>query len=123
MLFATHETHTYKSNNRIKGLSTGARVLHTERCASHDGKNRYDLPDTLPLDWAAFAEAVAAHRPADPALLKARIEELLVYAEDPIKVRVHAALARVGDDAAELARIHNKLSATVTISPNTETST
>lgn len=121
VLFATHETHTYKSNGRVKGLSSGARVLHTERCASHDAKNRFDMPETLPLDWEAFAEAVAAHRPADPAVLKARIEELLVHADESTKVRVRAALARVGNDAAELARIHNKLSATVTIPTTTET--
>jgi len=67
VLFANYETLTREANGRSKGVSTGARVLHTQRRAAYDSKNRYDLPETLPLDWHAFIEAVAAHRPADPA--------------------------------------------------------
>lgn len=121
VLFATHEVLTYESNGRVKGISNGARVLHTERCAAWDAKNRYDLPDKLALDWDAFAEAIVAHRPADPAALKLRIAELLEHIDASKKARVEADLKQAGDDAAALARIANKLSATVTISnPVTE---
>lgn len=112
-LFATHETYTHESNGRVKGISTGARIVHTERTAAWDAKNRYDLPEKLPLDWEAFAEAVAAHRPADPETLKARIAELLERADDNIKPKVQLAMQNANNDAAELARIANKLAARV----------
>jgi hypothetical protein len=121
VLFATHETYTHESNGRSKGISTGARVLHTQRTAAWDAKNRHDLPEALPLDWSAFAEAVAAHRPADPAALKAQIADLLKQADADVNTRVTQALARVGDNAAELARIANKLAAMVGIQEGTAT--
>jgi hypothetical protein len=118
VLFANYETLTHETNGRTKGISTGARVLHTQRRAAFDAKNRYDLPETLPLDWEAFAEAVAAHRPADPARLKARIALLIEQADVETRDKVTAALAKVGDDAAQLARIADKLAATVNIKEN-----
>jgi len=115
VLFATHETLTYEANGRVKGISSGARVLYTERCAAWDAKNRYDLPNVLPLDWTAFAEAVEAHQPATPEVLRAHIEALLGHADERLVDRVRASVVTAGDNAAELARIHNKLSATVTV--------
>lgn len=120
VLFATHETYTHERNGRTKGISTGARVLYTQRRASWDAKNRSDLPEVLPLDWQAFADAVAAHRPADPAQLKARIAALLEHADETIKTRVTQALERCGDNAAELARIENKLAAMTSIKENAQ---
>jgi len=113
VLFGNYETFTHEANGRTKGISTGARVIHTQRRAAFDAKNRYDLPETLPLDWDAFAEAVAAHRPGDPAIIKQRIDLMLATADDALKAKVAAALKTAGDDAAELARIANKLSASV----------
>jgi len=114
VVFAMHETLTYETDGRVRGISSGARVVYTERCAAWDAKNRYDLPDRLPLDWVSFAEAVAAHRPGDPNELRARITELLKGADEKLTARVHGALAAAGSDAAELARIANKLSAVTT---------
>ena len=123
VLFANYETLTHEDNGRTKGIATGARVIHTQRRAAWDAKNRYDLPETLPLDWHAFYDAVLAHRPADPAKLKATIAELLERADDETRVRVVAALAKVGDDSAQLARIADKLTFTVSQSnPAQETS-
>jgi hypothetical protein len=118
VLFANYETLTHENNGRHKGISTGARVLHSQRRAAFDAKNRYDLPETLPLDWEAFAEAVAAHRPADPSQLKTRIATLLEQADAETQGKVAAALAQVGDNAAQLARIADKLAATVNIKEN-----
>lgn len=114
VLFANHQTFTHESNGRVKGISDGARVIHTQRTAAWDAKNRYDLPPELPLDWEAFAEAAAAHRPADPATLKQRIEALLARSDNAVLVKkVKQATQQAGDDAAELARIADKLEATV----------
>lgn len=113
VLFAQFETFTRETNGRVKGVSDGARVVYTERTAAWDAKNRYDLPPKLPLDWATFADSVAEHRPADPARLKARIEGFLEMVDDATHERVRKALEIVGDDAAQLARIANKLAAQV----------
>lgn len=114
VLFANYETFTHEVKGRVKGVSTGARIMHTQRRAAFDAKNRYDLPETLPLDWDAFAEAVAAHKPEDAAVLKVRIQSMLSGITDQaVRSKVEAALASAGDDAAELSRVANKLSATV----------
>lgn len=117
VLFARDEIFAHKDEKtkRVRGVHSGARVIRTRRTAAFDAKNRYDLPDTIPLDWQAFADAVAAHKPADPAKLKERIGKLLEQAPDELKARVQAALDKVGDDAAKLARIADKLTADIGI--------
>lgn len=121
VLFAQHETYTHERDGRVKGISTGARVVFTTRSAAYDAKNRHDLPEKLPLDWESFAEAIAAHRPASPEELTARINALLEQADEQITNRVKVAVARAGNDAAQLARIANHLAATVSIQEGTGT--
>ena len=41
-----------------RGVAVGGHVLHLKRTPAYDAKNRYSLPDTLPLDWGAFADAL-----------------------------------------------------------------
>lgn len=117
VLFAAHDVTTYADDNtkRAKGIGTGARVLRTEHAAAFDAKNRYDLPPALALDWSAFSEAVAAHRPDDPARLRTRIERLLgqITDNDGLVSRVRNAVISAADNAGELARIENKLAARI----------
>jgi AAA domain len=114
VLFATHETLTHETNGRTKGIASGARIIYTEYKAAYVAKNRYDLPPRLPLDWDAFMQAVQAHAPADPGVLATRIGELLAGVTDAdLAGRVRAAVAGAGEDAAKLARILNRLTATV----------
>lgn len=122
VLFGSYETFTHTdSNKRTRGIASGARILHTQRTAAFDAKNRYDLPDTIPLDWQEFADYVAAHRPADPKKLRERIDGMLAAVTDEtLKARVTAALAKVGEDAAQLARIADRLSADVMIKEKSE---
>lgn len=116
VLFARYETFTLKDERkRVRGVSSGARVIHTQRTAAWDAKNRYDLPDTLPLDFAAFAEAVAARRPVDPAISRARIEVLLEQADEALRVIVRDTVSKAGDDAAQLARIADRLAAKINL--------
>lgn len=78
-LFAIHEEFAKVEAGKVtkKGVSTGRRVIHTERTAAWDAKNRYALPTELPLNYADYAAARAAARPADPAELKAEAEQLI----------------------------------------------
>jgi hypothetical protein len=119
VLFAREMTyaHENKKTKRVRGVSTGERVMHTSRTAVYDAKNRYDLPDTIPLDWEVFALAAARKEPASPASLRAEIERLLPTASAETQEKVTAALAleKVAGNAAQLARILNKLSAELSL--------
>ncbi len=116
VLFATYETFTKKGkgDSKVKGVSNGARIVHTQRMAAWDAGNRYDLPEALPLDWEAFADGMKARAPEAPADLKERIGNMLSEVKDKaLHAKVTASVAKAGDDASELARIANKLAATV----------
>lgn len=43
-----------------RGIGSGRRVLGVEERPSYIAKNRYQLPATLPLEWAAVQQAIAA---------------------------------------------------------------
>jgi len=63
--FATYRVATTRSDagfNRkvVRALGSGERLLHLAERPAYLAKNRYALPDTLPLDWAAFATAMPA---------------------------------------------------------------
>ena len=63
VLFANYRTTIIKAevgfNKKIaRALGSGERVLHTAERPAFLAKNRYGLPDTLPLDWAAFVAAM-----------------------------------------------------------------
>jgi hypothetical protein len=115
VLFANYETLTHQKDARaqVKGVSTGARVMHTERRAAFDAKNRYGLPDTMPLSWAAFAEAVATSRADRSVAIRESIESALSGQPDALIARVRLAVTKAGDDSAALANILNHLTVTV----------
>lgn len=61
IFFAKHKINIRREDKgfgqqRTKGISTGERVLMTVETPHAVAKNRYNLPDELPLDWAAFIE-------------------------------------------------------------------
>lgn len=45
-------------NKRTIAKSYGERIMFTEHRASHDAKNRFNLPERMPLDWGEFYSAV-----------------------------------------------------------------
>jgi hypothetical protein len=114
VLFAAYETYVAEINGRSKGVSTGARVLHSQRSAAWDAKNRHDLPPTLPLDWQSYAAALDAHQVATPQQLRAQIEAACLGAPPELVTRVAGAMVRA-ENAQQLARILNKLQAEVSI--------
>jgi hypothetical protein len=63
VLFANYRISTVKSdvgfNKKVtRALGSGERVLYTAERPAFLAKNRYSLPDSLPLSWPAFAEAM-----------------------------------------------------------------
>lgn len=90
-LFAIHEEFAKEVKGKVtrKGVSTGRRVIHTERTAAWDAKNRYALPPELPLNYGDYAAARAAGVPADVGELlqegESLIAELALDAETTTK--------------------------------------
>lgn len=114
VLFATYEQFTSKDQKtkRVRGMSTGARIVHTQRHAAYDAKSRYALPETLPLDYGEYAAAVAAGKPASVETLRARIAEKLPQLADAEKRAVIEKYAAANkDDATILAATDNRLTA------------
>lgn len=63
VLFANYRVSVVKSevgfNKKVaRALGSGERVMHTAERPAFLAKNRYGLPDTLPLSWQAFVEAM-----------------------------------------------------------------
>lgn len=73
VLFANFETVAAKDpkTKRVRGVTTGARWIYTTRCGAYDAKNRYSLPERLPLSWKDFEAAIGA--PVDVPALTADI--------------------------------------------------
>lgn len=63
VLFANYQVYTSTQgegfDKRTRGVGSGARVIHTTEKPSHLAKNRCKLPETLPLLWQEFANAVS----------------------------------------------------------------
>jgi hypothetical protein len=117
VLFAQEETFTTKLDGekaKGKGVSTGVRVLRTRYNPAYDAKNRHSLPDPLPLDAGAFADAMKAHRVASPEELRASIASKLEELGDPaVTEKVKAALETAGDKTADLEVINGRLEANI----------
>jgi len=108
VLFARHELFTVEKKGRLQGVSSGARIVHTQWTAAYDAKNRFDLPDTLPLDWDEFAGAARRHSPASCETLRREIVALLPLLPDREKAE-RALQDWAGDDPARLARLLDKI--------------
>jgi hypothetical protein len=63
LMFANYRTVVKKSdvgfNKEVaRGISTGERLLYTSERPAFMAKNRYSLPDSIPLSWDAFVNAI-----------------------------------------------------------------
>ncbi len=121
VLFAAFEQYAHEDKNkRVRGVSSGARMIYTQRNAVYDAGNRYNLPPELPLDWNEFANAIEANRPAEPAVIRARIAEMLASADPDFKSKVETAVSKDPENAVYLARVMNKLAATLSTQENSK---
>ncbi|WP_426751760.1 ATP-binding protein [Myxococcus sp. Y35] len=109
VLFANYETFAAKDSKtkRVRGVSTGARLVYTQRTAAYDAKNRGDLPESMPLSWADFAAALASHQPADPRALEAAIREKTARLSEEDRGKALAAIERAAGDAVKLAKLND----------------
>ena len=68
VLFANYKTVITEKdvgfNKKVaRGISSGERMLFTNDRPAYRAKNRYNLPDQLPLSWDSLTEAIAAGDP------------------------------------------------------------
>jgi hypothetical protein len=64
VLFANYRTIVKKDDvgfnqTSNRGISTGERLLFTSERPAYMAKNRYNMPESIPLSWDAFAEAIS----------------------------------------------------------------
>jgi hypothetical protein len=108
--FANYETFAVKEKSkRVKGVSTGARLIHTQRTAAYDAKDRYGLPESLPLSWEDFDAAAKAAAPADPKALAGEIERKAKILGGEIETFAAGYLEQHKGDAAALAKLNDRL--------------
>lgn len=107
-LFATHVEYAekVKGGAKHKGMGGDRRVLKTTHAAAWDGKNRWGLPEELPLDYAAYAEARAAGAAAGPDAFRAAAEALIAEwaPDEATAAKARKFVADCGDNATKLAR-------------------
>lgn len=116
VLFACYETFTEKveeKDRKGKAFSTGARVLRTLRTAAYDAKNRFSLPEELPLSFADFEASCKARQAADPDELIIAIRARAAELGGPKEAETLASLERVGRDASKLSQLNNWCNAKV----------
>jgi hypothetical protein len=113
VLFANYETFAKKDakTKRIKGVSTGARLIYTTRTASYDAKNRYDLPETMPLSWEDFWAGVQNQKPADPDALLAEIRRKSAQLGKETAERVEGFILTAKGNPAQLAKVNSWVNA------------
>lgn len=51
LLFINYEVKTVETNGKAKARGKAKRVMHANHSPTYDAKNRYDLPDTMPLSF------------------------------------------------------------------------
>ena len=110
VLFARYEDLTTKDarTKHVRGVSTGSRIIHTAHHAAYDAKNRYDLPEEMPLSWDEFLASVQAKAPAEPKALLAALEENIQRIPDEAKKKTALdAVKRAAGDAVKLAKLND----------------
>lgn len=55
----TKETEVGFNSSARRGITTGERLIYTTEKPAYLAKNRYGLPDSIPLSWDAFQNALA----------------------------------------------------------------
>jgi len=118
VLFANYETFAVKdAAKRVRGISTGARLVHTQRRAAFDAKNRYSLPEQIPLSWDDFDAAVRSGQVSSADVLRGQIDALLAQVDDRTRATAEAWLGNAKNisNPVALAQMADRLRAKVAI--------
>jgi len=105
LLFANYETFTHDKDGRTKGIASGSRILHSERRAAFDAKNRYGLPEKFPLSWEEFASHAKKAEPITVPALNSEIDQLMLTLSEPNQAKAQEAIKRAKGNALKLNRL------------------
>ena len=73
LFFANYETFVVKSDEKKNKVQGGRRVMYTSHHSCWDAKNRYGLPEKLPLEFSAIA-GLFGSAPAPAAVQHAQVQ-------------------------------------------------
>lgn len=76
VLFARFETFVEKVDNKVKAYGGSTRVVETTHSAAWDAKNRFGLPEQMPLDMAVILDAMKNGNGGDAKALEIEIKGL-----------------------------------------------
>lgn len=112
VLFAQHDLALHEREGKARAITTGARVIHTQRGTGFEAKQRegFRLPARLPLSYEAFAEALGVAETPDE--LRARIRALVeAIGREDVAKKAEAYLKKAGTNVSRLREIENNLKA------------
>lgn len=99
-----------KRGERNRAMLTGARVMRTVRGTGFEAKNRWSLPETIPLDWGVLQAAIARGGIAPEGDLRARLNVMLLELGDEEVSRLSAEhLRKNGENLKTLAEAINSV--------------
>jgi hypothetical protein len=111
VLFAKYETFANVDGRtkRVRGVDTGQRLIYTQQRAAWDAKNRYSLPESLPLSWTDFLAAVKSGQVAPTATLVEEIQRKAAELGPDIEAKTADWLKGHATNANDLAQMNNRL--------------
>lgn len=122
VLFARREQYALEENGKVRGVGSGARFLHTQKMPAYVAKNRYNLPEKLPLRWADYEQAMILQKPADPVELRIHAQALIKQLDKEAQKQAKDALGKIKeDDSQTLAQFVDYCRGKVNISGMQET--
>jgi len=107
VFFANYRTFAVaQKGKRTRGVSDGARMLYTQRTATHDAKDRYGLPTSLALSWEEFDKAAVRGEPASAAELVEAIKANILKLPAELQAKATEYLTGASTDATKLSKTH-----------------
>jgi hypothetical protein len=108
VFFANYRTFAVaQKGKRTKGVSDGSRMLYTQRTAAFDAKDRYGLPDSMPLSWEEFDKAAVRGEPAKAVDLVEVIKANIPRLPAELQATAQKALDGAGTDATKLSKTNS----------------
>jgi len=116
VLFAQFEVYTHKESSKAKAKAVGTddRIVYTRTSPMWDAKNRFNLPEKLPLDYDEVMKSIETEGQDADVELYETIETLIDESEamsDELKDKARKALERDKGDVIKLKTLLNKIKA------------
>lgn len=77
VIFALFDVYTKKDGGKAKGNGGQVRVVKTEHSAGWDAKNRYGLPETMPLDMQLIMSEIDKGQPQNETEMKQELLDIM----------------------------------------------